>query len=360
MLIQWQAAPGFATLLANMQSSPAHIFDKDNVVKIAAVFWIVLGSLLCSSSWGADVSKSFETPTAYTLPTRIAIDKTDTIWFIESNLNKIGRFQPAKGVFSEYTIPTPSSAPTDLTISNTGKIWFTESDSDQLGVLDPASLTFKEYNIPTIQSMPSRIAADIHGNIWFTEFYGNKIGVFDPRKKVFREYPVPTLGSRPSGIVVDKNGIVWFVETEGNKLAKLNPRDGVIHEFALPTPHQTPREIAIDGSGALCIAGNIGRDLTVFNPVTKKFRIFVLPNNSVIESMTVASSGIIFGTLKTSGKISMFDPKTSKFMEFEVGIGKSKPIGIDTDSKGNIWFADKEKNALVRLDASIMKKLRLK
>ena len=83
----------------------------------------------------------------------------------------------------------------------------------------------------------------------------------------------------------------------------------------------------------------------------------MLPNNSVIESMTVASSGKIFSTLKTSGKISAFDPKTSKFMEFEVGVGKSKPIGIDTDSKGDIWFADKEKNALVRLDVNIVKKM---
>ena len=317
-------------LHANMRSPPAHIFDKDNTVKIVAVFWIVLGSLLCSSSWGADISKSFETPTAYTLPTRIAIDKTDTIWFIESNLNKIGRFQPAKGVFSEYLIPTPSSAPTDLTISNTGKIWFTESDSDQLGVLDPVSLAFKEYNIPTIQSMPSRIAADIHGNIWFTEFYGNKVGVFDPRKEEFKEYPIPTPASRPSGIVVDKKGIVWFLETESNKLARLNPKDGVIHEFELPTPRQASREIVIDGSGVLWIGVNVGRDLMVFNPATKKFRSFVLPNNSVIESMTVAANGKIFCTLKTSSKIAVFDPKTSTFIELDVGTSKSKPKGIDT------------------------------
>lgn len=342
--------------------SPAPIFptSKGNRVKTVAFFWAALGCLLCSSSWGADLSKMFETPTAYTLPTRVTIAKEDTIWFIESNLNKIGRFQPAEEVFSEYTIPTPSSAPTDIAISKTGKIWFTESDSDQLGVLDPVSLAFKEYNIPTILCMPSRIATDKYGNIWFTEFYGNKIGMFDPQKEVFKEFAIPTPESRPSGIAVDKKGIVWFVETEGNKLARLNPKDGVIQEFELPTPHQTPREVAIDASGSLWVAGNIGRDLTVFNPATKKFRTFVLPNNSVIESMAVANSGIIYSTLKTSGKISAFDPKTSSFLEFEVGVGKSKPIGISTDSKGDIWFADKEKNALIRLDAGIVQKLWIK
>ena len=184
--------------------------------------------------------------------------------------------------------------------------------------------------------------------------------MFDPRKEVFREYPIPTPASRPSGIVVDKKGIVWFLETESNKLARLNPKDGAIHEFELPTPRQASREIVIDGSGVLWIGGNVGRDLMVFNPVTKKFRSFPLLNSSVIESMTVAANGKIFSTLKTSSKIAVFDPKTSTFMEFDTGAGKSKPRGIDTDSKGDVWFADMEKNGLVRLDASIVTKLWIK
>ena len=339
---------------------PYLFFNKDNVVKIVTVLWIILCGSLSSTAWGADISKSFKTPTEYTLPTRLTIDKADSVWFIESNLNKIGRFQPAKGVFSEHNIPTPSSAPTDLTISNTGKVWFTESDSDQLGVLDPISLAFKEYNIPTIQSMPTGIAADVHGNIWFTEFYGNKIGMFDPRKETFREYPIPTPASRPSGIVADTNGIIWFVETEGNKLARLNPKDGVIHEFALPESHQTPREIIVDESGALWLGGNIRRDLMTFDPVTKKFRSYALPNSSVIEDMVAAPGGKIFCTLKTSNKIAVFDIRTKAFMEFDVGIGKGKPKGIDADSKGDVWFADMERNALVRLNVDVVKKLWVK
>ena len=351
-------------------------------MKIATVFWVILGSFLCSSSWGADTIKSFKTPTAFTLPTRIAIDKTDTVWFIESNLNKIGRFHPAKGVFSEHNIPTPSSAPTDITISNTGKLWLTESNSNQIGVLDPVSLAFKEYDIPTIASEPSRIASDPRGNIWFTEFYGNKIGMFDPRKEVFREYPVPTPASRPSGIVVDKKGIVWFLETEGNKLARLNPQDGAIQEFDLPRSHETPRDIAIDGTGALWFGGHIGRNLMTFNPVTKKFKTFLMPSNGAIEGLTAGIDGKIFCTLLTSNKIAVFNPVTSAFLELDV-IGftmqqnkqdrkpvtsalsgsdesaskKSKPNGIAADSRGDIWFTDTDKDTLIKLDKSVVAKL---
>ena len=333
---------------------------KDNAVKIAAVFWMILGSLLCSPSWGDDVFKSFKMPTAYTLPTKIAIDKAGTVWFIESNLNKIGRFQPAKGIFSEHNIPTPQSATTDITISSTGKLWLAESDSNQLGVLDPVSLTFKEYDVPTIASMPSKIASDSKGNIWFTEFYGNNIGMFDPRKEVFREYPVPTPDSRPSGIVVDKKGIVWFLQTEGNKLARLNPQDGAFQEFKLPVANETPRDLAIDKSGTLWFGGHIGRNLMTFNPTTKKFKTFLMPSNGAIEGLTTGLDGKIFCTLLTSSKIAVFDPVTSTFLELDVGVGKSKPNGIGTDSKGDVWFVDMDKNALIKLNTGMAKKLWVK
>ncbi len=330
-------------------------------MKIVAVFWIILSSFLCSSSWGADMFKSFKVPSAYTLPTRIVIDKkTDSVWFIESNLNKIGRFQPAKGVFSEHNIPTPSSAPSDITISNTSKLWLTESNSNQIGVLDPVSLSFKEYDIPTIASEPSRIASDPRGNIWFTEFYGNKVAMFDPRKEVFREYPIPTPDSRPAGIVVDKKGVVWFLETEGNKLARLNPQDGAIQEFELPKSHETPRDLAIDRSGALWFGGHIGRNLMTFNPVTKKFKSFLMPSNGAIESLTAGIDGKIYCTLLTSSRIAVFDPATNAFLEFDVGVGKSKPNGIDADSRGDIWFTDTDKDTLIKLDARMVVKLWVK
>lgn len=336
------------------------ILDKDNAVKKIAVLWIIFGSFLCSPAWGADALKPFKMPTAYTLPTRIAIDKADTVWFIESNLNKIGRFQPAKSVFSEHNIPTPSSVPSDITVSNSGKLWLAESNSNQIGVLDPVTLSFKEYDIPTIASNPSRIASDLRGNIWFTEFYGNKIGMFDPRKEAFREYPVPTPDSRPSGIAVDKNGVVWFLETEGNKLARLNPRDGSIQEFALPKPYETPRDIAIDGSGALWFGGHIGRNLMTFNPATKKFKTFLLPNGGAIESLAAGIGGKIYCTLLTSSKIAVFNPATGAFLELDAGVGKSKPNGIAADSRGDIWFADMDKDTLVKLDASMVAKLWVK
>ena len=184
--------------------------------------------------------------------------------------------------------------------------------------------------------------------------------MFDPRKEVFREYQVPTPDSRPSGIAVDKKGMVWFLESEANKLARLNPKDGAIQEFELPRSHETPRDLIIDKAGVLWFGGHIGRNLMTFNPATKKFKSFLMPSNGAIESLTVGIGGKIFCTLLTSSKIAVFDPVTSTFLEFDVGVGKSKPNGIATDSKGDIWFADKDRNALIKLDARMVVKLWVK
>ena len=97
-----------------------------------------------------------------------------------------------------------------------------------------------------------------------------------------------------------------------------------------------------------------------FNPATKKFKSILMPSNGAIEGLTAGMDGKIYCTLLTSSKIAVFNPATSAFLEFDVGVGKSKPNGITPDSKGNIWFTDKDKNALVKLDTGLVEKLWVK
>ncbi|MFQ5581077.1 MAG: hypothetical protein ACE5F3_00435 [Mariprofundaceae bacterium] len=230
-------------------------------------------------------------------------------------------------------------------------------DSNQLGVFDPVSRSFREYDIPTIDSHPYRIAADSKGNIWFTEFYGNKIGMFDPRKEVFSEYVIPTPSSRPSGIAADQKGFIWFIETEGNKLGRLDPKDGAIVEFELPLPFEAPGDVVVDDSGVIWFGGRKGHSLIMFNAATESFDAFPMPNRGVSESLAVAKDGKIICTLKTSSNIALFDPEKRAFLEVNGAMGKSKPNGIDVDSKGNIWFADTPRNALFKMDIAMVRKL---
>jgi len=336
--------------------SPLFVGMRNAMRSVKIIFTIFL-VFFCPLSWAENAFQSYELPTAYSLPTKIAVQKTGDIWFIASNLNRIGRYQPAEGVFSEYDIPTLQSMPADIDVSQTGKVWFTEQDSNQLAVFDPASLAFKEYDIPTIGSSPYQIAMDAEGGVWFTEFYGNKIGYFDPAQEVFKEYPVPTPSSRPSGIYVGPYGYVWFMETQGNKLGRLNPKTGSIREYDLPTPFEVPSDIVIDEAGAIWFGARKAHSLMVFYPLKETFDVFPIPNRGVIESLSVGRNRNIFFTFRTSNKIGGFDTAKKEFLEIRVGMGKSRPNGIGVDRSGNIWFADTAKNALFKLDGEAVSKL---
>ena len=322
---------------------------------------MLLLAFTCPLSWGENAFQPLELPTPYAFPTRIAVQESgENIWFLESNLNRIGRYQPAKGDFSEYEIPTQRSMPADITVSPSGKVWFTQQDANQLAVFDPDSKAFKEYDIPTIGSAPYQIALDREGGVWFTEFYGNKIGFFDPQKEEFKEYRVPTPASRPSGIFAGPDGAIWFMQTQGNKLGRLIPKTGVIDEFELPTPFEVPGDIVIDEKGAIWFGGRKGHSLMVFYPEKKIFDVFPIPDRGVIESLSLGPKGKIFFTLRTSSKIGGFDTAKKEFLEIRVGMGKSRPNGIGVDAMGNIWFADTGKNTLYRLDGEAVSKLWLK
>src|SRR5437870_7192 len=53
----------------------------------------------------------FALPHAMSSPTTIAIAPDGTVWFTESNGNRIGRMNPDGSHLTEFDVPTPESAP---------------------------------------------------------------------------------------------------------------------------------------------------------------------------------------------------------------------------------------------------------
>jgi len=225
----------------------------------------------------ADAFSSFKMPTAYTLPTRIAIDKANTVWFIESNLNKMAGFRPAKAVFSETRYSHPSSSPSDITISNTGKLWLTESNSNRSGYSILSRWHSRNTIFPPIASEPGRIASDAKGNIWFTEFYAIKWHV-RPQERGIPGISDSDTQQSSVGIVVDKKGHGYGSESEANKLARLNPQDGAIQEFELPNATK-PKGSCDRQVGRCGLAAHRAR-FDDLQPATKKFKTFLMPSNA--------------------------------------------------------------------------------
>ena len=154
---------------------------------VLAVIMLVLSA---RASYAAPAAEFYTIPTPLAFPIAIAADRKGEIWFLESDSNKLGRFRPETGTFSEYEIPTVKSIPVDVAVDSKGMVWFLEQDANQVGVFNPARGTFAEYEVPTPKSQPYKLALDKKGRVWFTEFSAGKIGVFDPSTKKFREYAI--------------------------------------------------------------------------------------------------------------------------------------------------------------------------
>ena len=175
------------------------------------------------TSGGAGL-RGYPIPTPNSYPKGIAIDGGDTIWFVEANANKIGKFIPSAAIFGEYQIPTAFANPETLTVDGAGKVWFVELRTNRLSVFYPEDERFYEALIPTTASLPNAIAAGAEGKIWFLEYMGNKVGVFDPVPAKFTEFDIPTFASLPGDMAIDAlRDRLWFSEsnTESKRLGML-------------------------------------------------------------------------------------------------------------------------------------------
>lgn len=118
----------------------------------------------------------------------------------------------------EYATPTPYSAPLGITADKDGRIWFTESNVSKLGMFDPSNQTFKEYPVPGVGDMWG-VLVDKAGYVWLTQYSGKgsvnpggavvsggngRLLRFNPTDRNFTIVDIPTAGSFPFRLIADE------------------------------------------------------------------------------------------------------------------------------------------------------------
>ena len=154
-----------------------------------------------------------------------------TLWFTESNSNKIGRIT-ALGVITETAIPTTNSAPWAIAAGPDGALWFAAYDANQIGRLSPP---ITEFTIPTASSGPAGIAAGPDGALWFTELFGGQIGRITTAGSI-SETPVLSGNDAPNGIVEDRTARCGSLSYSAARSDASPPRvSSPNSQFPLPT-----------------------------------------------------------------------------------------------------------------------------
>jgi virginiamycin B lyase len=203
------------------------------------------------------------TPTPATMPGCINfVPNSDSVWFTETNGNKIARIDASRKI-TEYAIPTPASKPLDIQHGPDGAMWFTESAVGKIGRIDSTG-SITEFTVGTANDVPGTLIAQT-GALWFTELGSGRIGRLTPSGEV--SHFATGSGQLTGDMTNTSDGSIWAPKS--SSVVRLKT-DGSLTEFALPGVVKTGaifgREDGIfvgamkaNGQGAILSVSNTGR-----------------------------------------------------------------------------------------------------
>lgn len=166
------------------------------------------------------------TPTAAAKPGSINfVPGSDSLWFTETNTNKIARIDPSRKI-TEYAIPTAGSKPLDIQHGPDGAMWFTESAVGKIGRIDWTG-KITEFAVGEANDAPTALIAQ-SGALWFTEVGSGRIGRLTPEGEV-SHYPAGS-GRLTGDLTNTSDGCLWAPKS--SSVVRLQT-DGTLSEFPL-------------------------------------------------------------------------------------------------------------------------------
>jgi virginiamycin B lyase len=142
---------------------------------------------------------------------------------VETQGNKLGMLDPAKGVIKEYALPSPFEVPKELAIDQSGVIWISGRKGRKLMGFDPSSKKFREFKIPSGGVIEGLVVSE-NKKIFYSLGRKSKLGVFDLVSKKFFEFEILLGDSHFNDIDIDKNGDIWLVDIRKSVLIMVDAR----------------------------------------------------------------------------------------------------------------------------------------
>lgn len=226
------------------------------------------------------------TPTPAAMPGSINFAPgIDSIWFPETNSNKIARIDASRKI-TEYAIPTPGSKPLDIQHGPDGAMWFTESAVGKIGRIDSTG-TITEFTVGEANDAPTALIAQ-DGALWFTEVGSGRIGRLTPSGEVshfstgsgqltgdmtnttdgslwapksasvvrlktdgtLTEFPLPAGVVKTGAIFGREDGVfIGAIKANGQGAILSVSNTGQVQEYCLPRKYLLPIEMALDPDG---------------------------------------------------------------------------------------------------------------
>lgn len=219
-------------------------------------------------------------------------------------------------------------------------------------IAGPVQVNFREWQVPTPGSRPHDPLATRDGAVWYTGQLSNMLGRVDPKTGQIREYPLKTPQTAPHGLTEDRDGNVWFTGNNLGIIGKLDPKTGAVTEYKLPDPNaKDPHSLVFDQSGILWFTLQQSNMMGRLDPRSGEIKLVTSPTpRSRPYGIQVNSKGIPFVVLFGTNKVASIDPGTMAIREYPLPDPKARPRRLAITSDDAIWYADFARGYLGRLD----------
>lgn len=138
---------------------------------------------------------------------------------------------------------------------------------------------------------------------------------------------------------------IWVGDTQlgSGRIWQLNIRTGNYTAHSLDGANIVT-QITLAPDGKLWyidpLATRPNSTLGVYDPDTGSVKQFVIPIEGIATGLTMDSSGNLWIPISQANKVVKFMPQTEQFVSYDIPTDQAEPVGIMTDSQGNVWFAE--------------------
>ena len=178
----------------------------------------------------------------------------------------------------------------------------------------------------------------------------------------------------------DTNGLIYSSDMFAGEVLETNLETGETLHFALPadgepaggtftrmglpapyglTVSRAPHSLVIAPDGIIYLTDSIGAAVTVFDPVTRKFENFEVEDGALYpHTVRMDQQGIVWFTIAFSNQVGRFDPKTKNMKVITLPEspslsipGTSIPYGVAVSpDDGGIWYTKLASDKIGRID----------
>jgi virginiamycin B lyase len=305
------------------------------------------------------------TLTAYHLTTpgvgmmQPAVDANGDLWFGEMRANRLTRVNHVTGQATSWEPPSGRSNITKVAVDRTGGVWFVEQLASYVANFDPRTEGFVVYplNSPDGGSLlPQDLAFDAKGALWFTTLGqgdGGAIGRLDLASGAIQYWqtrdPNARWRVRPFSLAVAPSGEVWFGLLAGGAVGRLDPTTGEITYYPLANPRATVFAMAADTRNRIYFTELLDGKLGVVNTATRTVSERAIPQTfgspASLYGVVVGPPGVVWFASAGANAIIRYEPRRNLLTFYRLSSPGSAPFGLALDGQRRLWYTANGANA---------------